>query len=101
MVEVNTFVFLLCVRRCATKQELEEGVNLKQSYRKIGILNTNLLTNVEGKLPSNFCSINQQDTERLDELDDVGKMTKEREQAVMAYLEYDDDDRLGYLSGNH
>jgi hypothetical protein len=31
--------------------------------------------------------VNQQDTEKMEELDDAGKMTSKTEQAMMAYLE--------------
>jgi hypothetical protein len=47
---------------------------------------------IQEELPNKFYNINQQDTEILEDLDGVGKMTPETQQTMMAYLGADDDD---------
>jgi hypothetical protein len=42
-------------------------------------------------MPNKFYNIHQQETETRENLGDTGKMTSEMVQAMMAYLEVDDD----------
>jgi hypothetical protein len=50
---------------------------------------TNIFYEQVQELPNKYYSTNQQDTVTLEDLYDVGKMTCEMEQAVMAYPEDD------------
>jgi hypothetical protein len=54
---------------------------------------------IQEELPSKFHSVNQQDTETLKDLVDVGKMTSETEQAFVIYHEFGDDEDND-VSGN-
>jgi predicted DNA-binding WGR domain protein len=47
---------------------------------------------IQEELSNKFYDINQQDKGILEDLDDVGKTTSEKGQAMMAYLGDDDDD---------
>jgi hypothetical protein len=49
------------------------------------------------ELPNKFYSINQQDTEIFEDLDDAGK-TSEMEQAMMAHLGADDDNIFNVIT---
>jgi hypothetical protein len=53
---------------------------------------------IQEGLPNKFDSINQQDTETLEDQDDVGRIISETEQARMVYLEVDDD-TTGWTNG--
>jgi hypothetical protein len=51
-------------------------------------------------LANKYYNTNQQDTQILEDPDNIGKMTSETKQAMMAYLEVDVDDELSTSAQN-